>query len=296
MLFWLIQHYLHGVRIMGHQMKMFEMRRAHCYCCDVDHTNPQTGAKLLCDRKLVYASIAHWYGAGNSDVDVGLEQFDKLVRGEVRASMRCSTATTWTQLPYPHALAISLPLFLMELDFKSGCDPVYAAFAASTQLLLRTPALIDLSFWIFSFFVPRVDAICRTSSCGACSGAASADGDATAENGLPAGPGWLRAIAVGMVSTVPIVIVGALHEHFVVNRSAPWWRRITWLALEVLLVWWQYRYMPKKPQGMGSLASAPETLEAVETLSAGKARPLLMRERVELELQRMRSSTGVSNC
>eukprot|EP00439_Symbiodinium_sp_Y106_P023088 s6349_g2.t2 len=56
------------------ELAEFSAQNAQCFCCSNRHLNPITGEKLSCDRALVNASIAHWYG--DDDVTEGLATFN----------------------------------------------------------------------------------------------------------------------------------------------------------------------------------------------------------------------------
>ena len=43
------------------QMAEFNIRQSECSCCSLDHTDPDTGQEMLCDRRLVFATLARWY-------------------------------------------------------------------------------------------------------------------------------------------------------------------------------------------------------------------------------------------
>lgn len=44
-----------------HQLKAFQIETCQCFCCSNEHKHPLTGTKMICDRKLVYKSLADLY-------------------------------------------------------------------------------------------------------------------------------------------------------------------------------------------------------------------------------------------
>ena len=54
-----------------------------CFCCTHDHKDPTTGAKLPCDRDLVFSIVKKWYDSPEND-ETYLESFTShLVKGPV---------------------------------------------------------------------------------------------------------------------------------------------------------------------------------------------------------------------
>lgn len=42
------------------QLKHFSLQNSQCFCCTNNHTHPETGANLPCDRALIYSTLARW--------------------------------------------------------------------------------------------------------------------------------------------------------------------------------------------------------------------------------------------
>ncbi|CAE7185296.1 unnamed protein product [Symbiodinium necroappetens] len=77
------------LRLLPTQLRTFDARKASCYCCTVDHSDPHTKTPIFCDRKLIMEKLTEWYGDPEDceDMDVGadraIEQFNHLVRKEL---------------------------------------------------------------------------------------------------------------------------------------------------------------------------------------------------------------------
>jgi len=106
----------------------FSVDRARCFCCDVAHKHPETGATVLCDREAIYASIRQWYAGG-------VQEFEASIRGDFKDDINQMLGP---HLPYSYAVCISLPFFLAWLDF-SRCCPAYVLWLGMVRLLLQAP-------------------------------------------------------------------------------------------------------------------------------------------------------------
>ncbi|OLQ00652.1 hypothetical protein AK812_SmicGene16653 [Symbiodinium microadriaticum] len=74
------------MEVMPQQLRNFRVQDAKCLCCSIDHRDPITGARLPCDREVLYATMKEWYG-GDAAGDEGdyLETFSTLVREKLAA-------------------------------------------------------------------------------------------------------------------------------------------------------------------------------------------------------------------
>merc|ERR1711974_278053 len=84
------------------QIAAFRCEQAQCFCCSVDHILPETGAKLDCDRTVVYGAIRSWY-------EDGLEQFEEIVQDSLFS--RVERQISPSLLRYADALHIAVPYF-----------------------------------------------------------------------------------------------------------------------------------------------------------------------------------------
>jgi len=75
-------HYL-GLKIIAdiselpQQLKTFQIQEAKCTCCSRNHVDPETGAEIACDRKLVLYTLKKWQTSQDEDY---LQAFNALVR------------------------------------------------------------------------------------------------------------------------------------------------------------------------------------------------------------------------
>lgn len=133
------------------QLQTYSVRDAECFCCTNNHTHPDTGEPLPCDREQVYNSIAHWYGGG--DREIGLDVFDRVVKDLcmdviVNKLGRCG-------VPYLYVLAISVwrGVFVLVQCIgtvpNSICEDTKTLTMYTTEvLLLREPLVLALLFFI----------------------------------------------------------------------------------------------------------------------------------------------------
>ena len=52
----LIRDFLH----LQKQIREFDIEGAECHCCSVEHRDPETGARLPCDRELIHSMLQQW--------------------------------------------------------------------------------------------------------------------------------------------------------------------------------------------------------------------------------------------
>eukprot|EP00929_Paragymnodinium_shiwhaense_P073432 TRINITY_DN37412_c0_g2_i1.p1 TRINITY_DN37412_c0_g2~~TRINITY_DN37412_c0_g2_i1.p1 ORF type:complete len:635 (-),score=32.04 TRINITY_DN37412_c0_g2_i1:548-2386(-) len=76
-----------NVRDLRHQLDSFSIELSSCFCCSNGHTSPVTGARIPCDREMVYETLREWMlrrcsdGDGHIDhIDAHLLAFDNKVR------------------------------------------------------------------------------------------------------------------------------------------------------------------------------------------------------------------------
>eukprot|EP00927_Polykrikos_kofoidii_P014200 TRINITY_DN16206_c0_g2_i2.p1 TRINITY_DN16206_c0_g2~~TRINITY_DN16206_c0_g2_i2.p1 ORF type:complete len:530 (-),score=44.27 TRINITY_DN16206_c0_g2_i2:18-1565(-) len=88
------------------QLRDFTFQASNCYCCTVGHLNPDTGARLMCDREAVKVCIDGWFGNAKSfDGFVQDSLFDTFTRGIGR-----------TGVPFRLVLMGSLPALWAHMD------------------------------------------------------------------------------------------------------------------------------------------------------------------------------------
>lgn len=63
------------------QLQGFQIQGSQCFCCSNQHKHPLTGEAMICDRELVYESLAHLYSRAETAETVdALERFNHRVR------------------------------------------------------------------------------------------------------------------------------------------------------------------------------------------------------------------------
>lgn len=148
-----IRQYKRELVKLDDQLSNFNARKSSCFCCDNGHLHPESGATLLCDRKLVYGFIASHYGRGAGGVEdeaKGLDAFDRLVRGTFKRDMKGALGRL-SMIPYKHALMLCLPLFLVRVDQYVAC-PAFDVLAASFEcFLVRYPLYIATGLRLVHF-------------------------------------------------------------------------------------------------------------------------------------------------
>lgn len=99
---------------MQQQIQNFSVRNARCYCCDVGHKHPDTGAAMTCDREAVYSAIQTWF-------EGRLDGFQTFVRNELYSTMEREMGPSL--LSYLDALHITLPvLWFYIAELNSMCQ------------------------------------------------------------------------------------------------------------------------------------------------------------------------------
>eukprot|EP00929_Paragymnodinium_shiwhaense_P019080 TRINITY_DN13127_c0_g1_i1.p1 TRINITY_DN13127_c0_g1~~TRINITY_DN13127_c0_g1_i1.p1 ORF type:complete len:586 (-),score=68.52 TRINITY_DN13127_c0_g1_i1:460-2217(-) len=146
----MVRQHLRDCQQLKQQLEAFSVRNALCFCCEKHHVCPNTGRDMVCDREIVYDSIAYWHG--NGDRERGLDNFDLMVRGSFAYELKRSSGGWW-QIPYRHAVASAVPAFLYAVDYSMRCNFLPSMLVAFDVLFLRVPlvmaALLGLG-WLWS--------------------------------------------------------------------------------------------------------------------------------------------------
>merc|ERR1719491_1486445 len=74
----LADRYFQNLAGLRSELGKYSLWHAESFCCKHGHIHPDTGASIICDRELVFNSIARWHGGG--DRDAALSSFDDLVQ------------------------------------------------------------------------------------------------------------------------------------------------------------------------------------------------------------------------
>eukprot|EP00435_Cladocopium_sp_Y103_P047280 s172_g13.t2 len=93
--------FLDDTDLLPTQVQNFRIQESECFCCKNNHEDPQTGEKLMCDRELVYQSLAELYlGEGVEAVEGSeLEKFNQLVRETLGPKVLRRLGVRGTYLP-----------------------------------------------------------------------------------------------------------------------------------------------------------------------------------------------------
>eukprot|EP00913_Durusdinium_trenchii_P028816 g27021.t1 len=79
-----IQH-MRNLLKLEEQMTSFSIKASECTCCALNHCNPATGERLLCDREVVFRTLKRWYEeTGEGD---HLDHFDSIVQKQLSSSV-----------------------------------------------------------------------------------------------------------------------------------------------------------------------------------------------------------------
>lgn len=133
----MVQMFFREVSKLSDRLGEFDVRRAGCFCCDCDHVHPTSHELMMCDRKLVYESIGHWYG--NDDIDEGLKNFNESIARHLLASM--SNLTGLMPVPLAAATLCGVPAFIHYSIKASSCEAeLCEALRPIHCLFIRAPA------------------------------------------------------------------------------------------------------------------------------------------------------------
>lgn len=176
------------------QLEDFSVREAECFCCSNGHLHPETGAKLSCDRKLVYSTLVKWFGSDDEamiergsqghvaaqtsemieksksagevslddpDTQLALDAFDRLVHTDVMQAI--STRRHWVipmRLPYRHVLVMGIFLALYWLDIMPTFRDAPAEVKA--RMLMLVGSLYFLAWpLVFKLILTMVCVVAR---------------------------------------------------------------------------------------------------------------------------------------
>jgi len=79
-----------------HQLEVFSIKDAECFCCKENHVHPDTGGPIPCDRVLVEHAVANWFGS--------IEAFDSFARSALKPF-----AVKSLILPYRYVVLACMP-------------------------------------------------------------------------------------------------------------------------------------------------------------------------------------------
>eukprot|EP00435_Cladocopium_sp_Y103_P031545 s1082_g8.t1 len=65
------------------QLQKFDIRRAKCSCCSVNHRHPKSLQRIPCDRELICKAVTRAYGRDDDPEEERLEKFNETVRNQL---------------------------------------------------------------------------------------------------------------------------------------------------------------------------------------------------------------------
>eukprot|EP00929_Paragymnodinium_shiwhaense_P041171 TRINITY_DN21397_c0_g2_i1.p1 TRINITY_DN21397_c0_g2~~TRINITY_DN21397_c0_g2_i1.p1 ORF type:complete len:672 (-),score=58.23 TRINITY_DN21397_c0_g2_i1:100-2115(-) len=148
---WVFGSYvLHGhtqhVAGLRQELEDFEIQRASCFCCSNNHLHPETGMRLMCDRKMVYNTLQDWIGS--TGTGEGEDDFLTIFNAEVRTTLKSYVTETLPErhlfFRYSDFIFMSFPWLWLALD---GIIFVYGRGYANMWLDFGS----SLAAWLLSF-------------------------------------------------------------------------------------------------------------------------------------------------
>ncbi|CAK9018984.1 Uncharacterized protein SCF082_LOCUS14319 [Durusdinium trenchii] len=131
--------------ILRQHLAEFQVDKAQCYCCSVNHRLPETGEKIACDREVIQACIMTWFGS--------LSDFDSFVQAELAGYFWRSLGHFG--LPYRWVVGSQLPVFWAYMDLIAEAIPqadkweVFALMIeALTMWLCASPLVVAFVIWV----------------------------------------------------------------------------------------------------------------------------------------------------
>jgi len=141
--------------VLDDQLLHFKLSNAKCFCCSVNHVQPDTGATIPCDRKFVESSICNWFEEHEEATDAnGIDAFERIVHdvlgGHVQqllghfdlpfsAGMHFGFLHVWSGVEKALLLSPSAPVKMVLVIFEQCVHFIIIFLSCSSmQLLFRT--------------------------------------------------------------------------------------------------------------------------------------------------------------
>lgn len=97
------------VKSLRAQLSEFSVQQADCFCCSVGHVHPETKRKLMCDRKVIYATLRRYFSPeDNQCTSEVLHTFDLYVRHNFGPQLLHELGGK--SLRYSTSLLVALPM------------------------------------------------------------------------------------------------------------------------------------------------------------------------------------------
>eukprot|EP00929_Paragymnodinium_shiwhaense_P093189 TRINITY_DN53315_c0_g5_i1.p1 TRINITY_DN53315_c0_g5~~TRINITY_DN53315_c0_g5_i1.p1 ORF type:complete len:645 (-),score=62.33 TRINITY_DN53315_c0_g5_i1:45-1979(-) len=117
---YLLQGHVQNVAGLRQVLESFSVQRASCFCCSNDHRHPDTGARLLCDREMVYLALQEWtMHAGGDAGQEGdhLAIFNREVRTTLKEHVTDVLPEEQLFIGYAGIIFGTFPFLLLTLDW-----------------------------------------------------------------------------------------------------------------------------------------------------------------------------------
>ena len=126
-----------------HRLQEFQVHKAVCWCCSVNHLDPVTQNEIdVCDREVVQMCVSSWFGSTTN--------FEVTVRSQVAEALKHQVGSD--AFPYGWILGSSAPLMWMLLD-------LIASYQKDETLHFMVPFWIIRGFAWWLWGVPTIATI-----------------------------------------------------------------------------------------------------------------------------------------
>ncbi|CAK9114951.1 unnamed protein product [Durusdinium trenchii] len=188
------------------QMTSFSIKASECTCCALNHCNPATGERLLCDREVVFRTLKRWYEeTGEGD---HLDHFDSIVQKQLSSSVLQVVGSGAPSRRYVLAM-VGTPSLAVWPQYVYLRHSEITWFATKWAIdFWKVPAVALWTFWVLVLSWRTGAALSRRC------------------------PMWMVVPVVDMMGCALIGVVWAPYE--IVNER---YRDTTVLTLSVLLFW-----------------------------------------------------------
>eukprot|EP00929_Paragymnodinium_shiwhaense_P100049 TRINITY_DN62078_c0_g1_i2.p1 TRINITY_DN62078_c0_g1~~TRINITY_DN62078_c0_g1_i2.p1 ORF type:complete len:537 (-),score=53.36 TRINITY_DN62078_c0_g1_i2:5-1615(-) len=148
---------VHELEQMEELVQRYNMRDADCYCCTHKHVHPETGAKMPCDRRLVYKTLLMWWtkafhehdddcekhDPGEQSEEHAVDAFNEEVRSKLLQVVRQTTDSSFVFCSYQDVVFAAVPVMW------AGCDQVIVMVADGFYAMGIRWLLEFTSVWLF---------------------------------------------------------------------------------------------------------------------------------------------------
>eukprot|EP00929_Paragymnodinium_shiwhaense_P020084 TRINITY_DN13503_c0_g3_i1.p1 TRINITY_DN13503_c0_g3~~TRINITY_DN13503_c0_g3_i1.p1 ORF type:complete len:610 (-),score=34.89 TRINITY_DN13503_c0_g3_i1:385-2214(-) len=146
------------------QLEEFSIQRTSCFCCSNNHTHPESGAHLACDREMVYSMLKRWFESQgcSSDNEAHLERFNGEVRNSLLSHVTRDLPEHMLFLRYFDFVHIAFPYFWWTIDYllykmregERGSQLRLYLFEGLCYMLLTIPLALSFVFYMMNLARP----------------------------------------------------------------------------------------------------------------------------------------------